>query len=232
METKIKVKKAQDIIGYEFRDDALLRVALTHASMTQGEGEDNERMEFLGDAILNVILSEILYHAFPQKNEGGLTLMKSFLVSRSTLARVARGISLRECFLLGKGISRRKELPDSVLANVFEAVLAAIYLDGGFAPARDFIHRTLSPEVDNIANTANHFNYKSMLQDNALRLFGVSPEYRVLEEVGPDHGKDFRVQAVINGRPYAQAWGKTKKEAQQRAAEASLILLEEEKNSL
>ena len=224
MDSKItsKLAGAEKILGYTFKNKDLLLQSLTHASFTQGEGKDNERLEFFGDAILNVITSEILYYQFPEKSEGDLTLIKSFVVSRSTLARVLRSMELREFCFLGKGIAQSKTLPDSVLANFYEAVLAGIYIDGGVEPAKTFVKSTLDAEIDNVLKKNHKYNYKSFLQDLTLKLYGVNPEYKVVEETGPDHGKNFRVITIVNGNTYGEGWGKNKKEAQQNAAKVTL----------
>lgn len=227
MNSKItsKLAGAEKILDYTFKNKELLLQSLTHASHTQGEGKDNERLEFLGDAILNVITSEILYYQFPDKSEGDLTLIKSFVVSRTTLARVLRNAEFRKYCFLGKGIAQSKVLPDSVLANFFEAVLAAIYIDGGMKPAKEFVKSLLNSEIDNVLKKNHKYNYKSFLQDMTLKLYGVNPEYEVVEETGPDHGKNFRVKTIVNGNSYGEGWGKNKKEAQQNAAKVTLEIL-------
>jgi ribonuclease-3 len=216
---------AQDIlarcerrVGYIFRDRAMLRAALTHASGAEHRLASNERLEFLGDAILGFVVCEMLFQQFPQYLEGELTKVKSVVVSRQTCAKISEALGLQEFLILGKGMTTTPTVPPSVLADVFESLLAAIYLDGGHEAARQFINTYIGPEVELAAAGELGGNYKSLLQQFAQREFGSTPTYHLLDEKGPDHSKCFKMVAQVSGVRYQPAWGRNKKEAEQRAA--------------
>lgn len=222
MVVKAALERCQNIVGYRFRENEILRQALTHASCALEAGDNNERLEFLGDAILSMIISEYLFTNFPEIREGELTQIKSFVVSRSVLAKKARGMGLRECLLLGKGIAQRERLPESVYANAFEALIAGIYLDGGIDIVRDFIINALNDEIDAVLAKTHMPNYKSILQEYTQKEMHTTPTYRVIEERGPDHGKVFKIIAKINGKVFSPGTGLTKKQAEQHAAQKAL----------
>lgn len=181
-------------------------------------------MEFLGDAILDMVVCEELYRKFPQYLEGDLTKIKSAVVSRRTCCEVALELGLQNVLIIGKGISSREQMPLSLAANVFEAIIAAIYLDAGFETVRAFILRTIGPQIDEIAASAHQQNYKAVLQQHAQKALGAGPLYELLDEKGPDHAKCFEVCVSIDGRRFTSAWGPNKKQAEQKAA---LLALEE-----
>ncbi len=210
--------QCQKVLNYEFRQLAYLRSALTHASGADHRLASNERLEFLGDAILGAVVCDMLYHEFPESLEGALTRIKSVVVSRRTCAKVSRKLGLEEFLFLGKGMGPSDQTPDSVLADVFESLIGAIYLDGGMAAARRFIERHMGPEIDATASDQAGTNYKSTLQQAAQRQFGETPVYLLLDEKGPDHSKCFKIAAQIGSRRFAPAWGPNKKDAEQRAA--------------
>ena len=212
-------------LGYRFRNRGLLELALTHSSSTVAALTDNERLEFLGDAVLALAVNEHLYRIMPGEPEGELTRIKSAVVSTVTLARVARQLGLAEFMRLGKGLGDRAALPDSVHANVTEAVLAAIYLDAGLAPAKELVIRLLEPEIAEITAAAGRENAKSQIQELAQRRFGVAPRYRVLRESGPQHEKTFVVAVEFKGRTFPEFSAHTKKEAEQGAARLALEVL-------
>ena len=210
--------ECQATIGYQFRQPELLRAALTHASGAETRGASNERLEFLGDAVLGLVTCEQLFLRFPDYQEGDLTKVKSVVVSRRTCARISRELNLGDFLFLGKGMHAHAAVPASLLADVFESLVAAIYLDGGLEAAREFILRYVGPEIEQVAEGAHGGNFKSLLQQVAQREFGATPLYHLLDEKGPDHSKCFKIGAVIGGQPYAAAWGRNKKEAEQKAA--------------
>jgi len=212
-------------LGYEFRNPALLYAALTHASGALHRLASNERLEFLGDAILGAVVCELLYHRFPDFLEGDLTKIKSVVVSRSTLAKLSAQEGLQDFLILGKGMITHAEMPASLLADVFESLVAAIYLDGGHEAARDFIVERLGPEVEFAASGDSAMNFKSSLQQHAQREFGQTPIYQLLDEKGPDHSKCFKISAQIGKMRYSPAWGRNKKEAEQRAARNAICEL-------
>ena len=150
--------------------------------------------------------------------EGQLTKIKSVVVSRITCAKISKSLGLASVLIVGKGMSTARSVPRSLLADVFESLVAAVYLDGGTAAARDLVGRLLQPEIDLAASGASDDNYKSLLQQIVQRDFGATPSYQVLEEQGPDHNKYFRVSAQFDQREFPPAWGSNKKEAEQRAA--------------
>jgi ribonuclease-3 len=205
-------------LGYTFRDARLLRAALTHASGAEHRLASNERLEFLGDAILGMVVCELLFHQFPQYLEGDLTKIKSVVVSRQTCAKISEALGLQEFLILGKGMTTHPTVPPSLLADVFESLVAAIYLDGGEPAARQFINAYIGPEVELAAAGELGGNYKSLLQQFAQREYGSTPTYHLLDEKGPDHSKCFKIVAQVRGQRYQGAWGRNKKEAEQRAA--------------
>jgi ribonuclease-3 len=224
-EAAIDVAECQRRIGYEFRDPALLVAALTHASGAQHRLASNERLEFLGDAILGFLVCETLYRGFPESLEGDLTRIKSVVVSRETCSRISEQLQLIDFLIVGKGLSVTRPVPTSVLSDLFESLVAAIYLDGGLDAVRPLVDRFLLPEIAEVASGAQGSNHKSLLQQRAQRDFGITPTYEVIEETGPDHSKSFHVSAQIGTRRYSPAWGRNKKEAEQRAASNALVEL-------
>jgi ribonuclease-3 len=216
------LKECQEALGYQFRDPSLLALALTHASRKSEDIPSNERIEFLGDAVLGMVISEYLFHTHPDLTEGDMTQIKSVVVSRPTLAVESERLGLWRFLSVGKGMESLEELPASLLANVFEAVVGAILLDGGLECARDFVLQNLRSQIELVENDRHSKNYKSMLQEFSQREFGALPTYDLLKEEGPDHMKSFLVVAVIDGKKYETAWGRSKKEAEQNAAMATL----------
>lgn len=212
-------------IGYEFSDIALLRSALTHASGAQHRLASNERMEFLGDAILGVVVCDRLFHLYPGYLEGELTKIKSVVVSRQTCAKISESLGMQEFLILGKGMTTHPTVPPSLLANVFESLIAAIYLDGGMEPARAFVTRLVEPQIESAEAGESGENHKSALQQLAQRDHGATPSYLVLDEKGPDHSKCFKIAAQVGSMQYQAAWGRNKKEAEQRAARNALAEL-------
>lgn len=216
------IDRAAKILDYQFSDLSLLEEALTHASSAGDRLQSNERMEFLGDAILGFVVCEYLYTQYTDLLEGELTKIKSAVVSRRACARIAQQIDLAEMLNLGKGMEARRSIPSSVAAAVFESVVAAIYLDGGMAPARRFILQHLIPFIEEAAVSAHQQNFKSVLQQYAQKSLPHNPSYVLLDEKGPDHAKAFQVCVEINGRRFGSAWANSKKEAEQKAALVAL----------
>lgn len=209
-------------IGYTFNDKELLRESLTHASGASHRLRSNERLEFLGDAIMGAVVCEILYRQYPEYLEGDLTKIKSVVVSRQTCAKVSEALGLEKFLVLGKGMTTHPNVPPSLLADVFESLIAAIYLDGGNEPARAFIETYMAPEIELAAGGDHSGNYKSLLQQLAQRERGQTPTYALLDEKGPDHSKCFKMAAQIGRTRFPAAWGRNKKEAEQRAAQNAL----------
>ena len=224
-EPPVDTAECQRRIDYSFRDPSLLVAALTHASGAQHRLASNERLEFLGDAILGFIVCESLYRLFPDSLEGDLTRIKSVVVSRDTCGRVSEQLGLTDFLIVGKGLAVNRPVPPSVLSDLFESVVAAVYLDGGIEPVRRLVERFLHPEIVAVAAGEQGSNHKSLLQQLAQRDFGVTPTYEVVDETGPDHSKSFHVAAHVGSRAYTPAWGRNKKEAEQRAASNALAEL-------
>ena len=176
--------ECQRRVGHQFRDLGLLKAALTHASGAEHRLASNERLEFLGDAILGSIVCDLLYRRFPDYLEGDLTKIKSVVVSRQTCAKISRAMGMEGCLILGKGMITHPSVPPSLLADVFESLVAAIYLDGGVQAARQFVELHVGPEIEATAEGASGDNYKSLLQQLAQREFGTTPVYRLLDEKG------------------------------------------------
>jgi len=218
----------QQAIDYRFRDRGLLEHAMTHTSRANedvsGGVVDNESMEFLGDALLGFVVADLLFHEFPEFDEGEKSKTKASLVSTASLARQAERLRIGEHLLLGKGEEktggRRKQ---ALLADGYEALLAAVYLDGGIEPARGFITREFR---DLIADVRRHGvggeDYKSALQELLQSRDQPLPEYRLVNTLGPDHSKLFEVEVVVRGEPLSRATGSSKKDAEQEAARAAL----------
>lgn len=217
-----ELDRCEKRIGYTFKNKSLLRYALTHASGARHRLASNERLEFLGDAILGAVVCEVLYRRFPEYLEGELTKIKSIVVSRQTCAKISEQLGLEEFLILGKGMTTHPTIPMSLLADVFESLVAAMYLDGGDAAARAFVEKYVLPEIELAAGGDHEGNYKSMLQQLAQRDYGTTPTYQLLDEKGPDHSKCFKMSAQIGRNRYQPAWGRNKKEAEQRAARNAL----------
>jgi ribonuclease III len=212
----------QDAVGYRFHNPDLLRAALTHTSGANTRGASNERMEFLGDSVLGLITCEQLYLRFPEYQEGDLTKVKSVVVSRKTCAQFSRDLKLSRFLILGKGLSGHAEIPANILADVFEALVAAIFIDGGYDAVKPFVLHFIEPEVEKVAAEAVANNAKSQLQTMAQKEYGDTPKYLVLDEQGPDHDKCFKIVAEIGGHQFTPVWGRNKKEAELRAAQNAL----------
>lgn len=220
--TAESLERCEERIGHRFADRTLLVAALTHASGAQHRLLSNERLEFLGDAILGSVVCEVLFHRYPEYLEGDLTRIKSVVVSRRTCTKISKQLGLQEFLILGKGMATSPSIPPSLLADVFESLIAAIYLDSGSEAARQFIVGNMGPEIDDVAADSHGGNFKSLLQQHAQRESGVTPVYQLLDEQGPDHSKSFKVAARVDERRYHPAWGRNKKEAEQRAARNAL----------
>jgi ribonuclease-3 len=217
-----RMQDLEVLLGHSFREKAYLVNALSHSSIKTERRPSNERLEFLGDSVLGLIISDALYRRFPEDDEGTLTRIKSQAVSRSTLQRVAVAMGLDRFILVGKGVAKR-EIPASLLGNLFEAIVGAIYLDAGLAASRKFVMRHLDIIVEEIVEDRAERNYKSMLQHYCQREKGGVPTYRVLQESGPAHSRAFDVAVILNGREFGRARGISKKEAEQGSARAAMI---------
>jgi ribonuclease-3 len=216
----------QTQIGYTFQDPELLRTALTHSSGADTPQHSNERMEFLGDAVLGYVMCNYLFDTFPTMLEGDMTKIKSSVVSRSTCQQICKEIGLDKFLILGRGLGRINRVPDSIYANTMESFIASIYLDGGLDEARNFILRVFRNEIERLLKDHDADNFKSLLQHHSQKYLGHTPEYKVIEITGPEHHKAFHVGVKVGAREFPSAWGATKKIAEQRAAENALAVLE------
>jgi ribonuclease-3 len=217
-------------IGYTFRDAALCETAMTHTSWLNEAGDtsrsDNERLEFLGDAVLALVVSDLLMRRFPNRSEGELTRARAALVSEGGLARAAHAIELGKWIFLGKGEERAGgRTRQSIVANALEALMGAIYVDGGIAPAAAVAERLFAGMLEDVERHAQLDN-KSRLQERAQALWQTTPTYEVVAQEGPDHDRRFEVALTLRGREYGRATGRSKKEAEQSAAAQALAALD------
>ena len=217
-------EQLEKTLQYHFKDRALLKKSFTHSSSAQ-KLESNERLEFLGDSILGLVICQALFERFPSYLEGDLTKIKSKLVSRKTCSFIASQLDLESMLTLGPGMQKSRALKGSIAAATLEAVIAAIYIDGGFEAARAFILRVFAPLIDHSDAAEHQENYKSLLQQFAQQNLNHTVSYEILDEKGPDHNKCFESAVVIDKKRYPSAWGNTKKEAQQMAAYNALVEL-------
>lgn len=224
-----QLELCEDRIGYEFEDVHLLKRCLTHTSAARTRLDSNERLEFLGDAILGSVICERLYHNNPEQTEGELTQSKSAIVSRKSCAHACQRMRITECIFVGRGISQTRRMPSSIEAGVIEALIAGIFLDGGFEAARDVIVDWFADELCPDTDTDDSPNYKSDLQQYVQSRGLPTPRYEVQYEQGPDHSKRFLITAVVGDEEFPPAWGNSKKKAEQRAAgNAMATLLDED----
>ncbi len=219
------LRQVEQIVDYKFSDKNLLETALTHSSAVDDRLQSNERLEFLGDAILAIVICQALFERFSDYLEGDLTKIKSKLVSRETCAQISGRLGLQRFLKVGKGMISNRALSGSLAAGVLETVIAAMYLDGGFNVARDFILRVFGSLIDQADAEQAQGNYKSLLQQYAQERFNATPSYVLLDEKGPDHHKCFELGVVITDQQFPSAWGANKKEAEQKAAFNALVEL-------
>lgn len=215
-------ERAEAIVGHRFKDAALLDLALHHASTADTPLSSNERLEFLGDAVLGIVVCDLVFRRYPALREGDMTKIKSRVVSREMCAVIAQRLGLDALLVLGKGMQGGTALPASLAAAALEAVIGAVYLDGGMDVAAGFVRPLVSDLIDKAANSGHQQNFKSVLQQHAQQAFGQTPMYRTLDEQGPDHSKCFKICVDIGGRRFEGCWGQTKKKAEQEAALAAL----------
>ncbi len=226
---KSKTSEIETKIGYKFDDKSLLTLSLIHRSFVNENrdlvDEHNERLEFLGDAVLGVLVSEYLYKYLPSTPEGELSYLRSRLVEAGSCVLYVQDLKIEDYILLGKGErmndGRGRE---SILSDLFEAVIGAIYLDGGIEAARRFLFQNFSSQINNIMKKPLH-NWKALLQDYSQKTYQQTPIYEVAEESGPDHSKTFVISVQINREEIGRGTGPSKKEAQQQAAQNALQYL-------
>lgn len=221
-----KFDELQTRIGYRFKDLSLLRLALTHPSIAQDAGigqENNQRLEFLGDAVIQLVLSRELYDRYPDDDEGTMTKARSQLVRRETLTKQSVVLNLGPMLIISRGedLNGGRERP-SILADAFEAVVGAVFLDGGFDHARTFILNTFGPVISELEVTSATGNPKGDLQEVLQAISPDAPQYRLLSSFGPDHAKSFECAVIHKGEEIGRGTGKSKKLAESQAAAVAL----------
>jgi len=223
------LEQLTEILKYSFNEISLLDSALTHKSYSfefnNGVG-DNERLEFLGDSIIGLCVSEILFHKYPDYPEGKLTLMKSYLVSKKFLAELAVQLDIGKFIKLGTGEEKtggRKRM--TILGNTFEAIAGAIFVDGGYCCASEFINRFIEPKLEIMEISALIYNYKNLLQIYFQKEYGKLPHYKIHEESGPQHEKIYTIAVTIDDRILGIGSDSSKKKAGQKAAQNALSKL-------
>lgn len=216
------VQIVEQMTGHRFADPDLVLRALTHSSVVDQRLDSNERLEFLGDAVLGIVACERIFERFPDLLEGEMTKIKSAAVSRHACAQIASSLGLDSLLLLGKGMKSQGPLPSSLAAGVLESIIGALYLDARFETTRAFILEQLDPLIDKAYESGHHQNYKSVLQQHAQTTLNATPYYRILDEKGPDHAKCFKVGVEIGERKFISCWGRSKKQAEQEAALSAL----------
>jgi ribonuclease-3 len=228
-----KIEELNKKLGYTFKQPSLLMQAFRHASYVNEQAdsilEDNERLEFLGDAVLDLAISHLLMDLFKDAEEGQLSKFRAMVVDEAGLYQVALTLGLGDHLLLGKGEeqSRGREKP-SILSNTTEALIGALYLDAGFKKTMAIIHKCFAPLLESIGTREMVHDFKSLLQEYTQQTYKTLPKYRLAEESGPAHDKTFKVFLTVNGQIVAEGKGKSKKEAEQEAAKEALFCLKED----
>lgn len=220
------LEQLEQTLGYTFENKELLIEALTHKSYKQPY--NNERLEFLGDAVLDLVIGEYLYNKFPKSNEGALSKMRASLVNEEGFTKLAKHIQLGNyIFISNAEDNNNGRNKPSLLSNAYEAIIGAIYLESGLAKVDAIVAQTIEKVYPEISLNTLFKDYKTALQELTQAEFGVTPEYRLLNSSGPDHQKEFEVAVFISNKKYAKAKGKSKKASQQEAARITLALLGE-----
>lgn len=221
------INEFEEIIGLEFNDKNLLLQSLTHRSYINEnrnlKNGHNERLEFLGDAVLELVITDYLYQEYPEKNEGDLTSIRSALVNAQTCAEVAKNININDFLLLSRGEAKDTgRARQYILANALEAVIGAIYLDLGYDKAKDFILKFITPMTEKIIEDELWIDAKSKFQEKAQDKVSITPSYKTIKETGPDHDKKFTVGVFLGDQKIAEGDGDSKQDAEQSAARKAL----------
>lgn len=223
-ELELKLDECQEKLGYRFKTIRYLFTALMHSSFAPTHQDSNERLEFLGDAVLGLVIANMLYNHFPNEAEGPLSVMRSAIVSRKSCCRVAREIGIDHFLFIARGIHF---IPDSMIANLMEAVIGAVFLDAGYDAVCPLIERWFQSEVELFLETDLMDNHKAVLQALVRNEFPCQlVEYLLVDEKGPQHLRCFEIQVKIGERLFPAAWGNSKKEAEQHAAENAISVIE------
>ncbi|HNQ65674.1 MAG TPA: ribonuclease III [Smithella sp.] len=231
------LKKLEERLDYRFRDVDLLVTALTHRSYVNENRQpgvsDNERLEFLGDSVLGLCVSDLLIKKYVDGSEGDLTKMRSVLVGEKNLAQLARELQIGNCLLIGRGEENAgSRARDSFLANAFEAVVAAVYLDSGYENVRAVVKKLIEPFLEKETLPSDYFDYKTLLQEFCQRKFKTIPMYLLADTSGPEHAKVFEVKVVIVDKLTAIGTGTSKKEAEKQAAQKAWKILQDDESQL
>lgn len=221
-----QLEEIQEKLGYEFDDHTVLMQALTHSSLSHRGLDHNERLEFLGDSVLETVVCEHLFRSFPELPEGRLSEIRSVVVSSSSLFKTASNLDLDQHCRVSRGLMQQDQIPDSILANMVEALIAAIYLDGDLDAARAFILDQLEPILSEVMESENALDYKSLLQQYTQKRWNKIPHYNIVSEEGPDHDKHFKATVSIRGEAYGPGTGTSKQEAESDAARKAIDQLE------
>jgi ribonuclease-3 len=222
------MKSLENKLGYKFNNTPLIKKALTHKSYVKNKTDSNERLEFLGDAVLELVVTEYLIHRYQDIDEGKLSKIRAASVNTKTLSSIAKELELYKHLKVGK--SEKKEgivYNDSILEDAFEAIVGAIYLDSGLDDAKTFVMNNLSSIIENIVKTGMIFDYKTHLQEITQKEFACLPEYRIIKEDGAEHDKVFYCEVLINEKSFGVGAGKSKKEAEKEAAKLAIEKLGE-----
>ncbi len=228
-ERKRELQLFQSQAQVRFRSYELLNLAFSHRSYANENPDsvdNNEKLEFFGDSVLGLVVSEYLMLTLPDRSEGDMAKIKSFVVSEDSLAEIARRLRVDNFILIGRGEEysggRSKK---ALLADAMEAIIGAYYLDSGFRAVRSFIRQLLIPEINKVLEDRHRKDYKTLLQEHVQKRFKTYPRYRVVHRKGPDHNKTFWIEVAINRKVYGPGSGKNKKEAEQNAAEIAYLAI-------
>lgn len=229
---KNDIKKLVESIKYNFKNEDLLELALTHRSYVneslQTVKKDNEKLEFLGDSVLNLITTEYIVNTFENLNEGELSKIKSQIISETVFAAISKDLCIGEYLYLSKGENMSGgRNRNSILGDAFEALIGAIFLDSDYYTTRDIALKLLIPKINNLSKIDGVGDYKTKLQEYVQSIYKTTPEYELIESVGPDHDKSFKVKVSINGKVLAYGLAKSKKNAEKQAAKKAMIELGE-----
>ncbi len=219
------IERLQGIIGYEFSDKTLLEAAVTHCSVTADRDKTYERMEFLGDAVLGMLVAEYLYRSDNNYSEGEMTQIKSSVVSRKTLMYVGRELKLEEFLRVDNGLTKSASVSSSITSDAYEAIIGAIYLDSGIEAARAFMLRTITDELTDVEENKKTTGFKSLLQEKLQANGNPEPEYDITEVTGPAHDRRFKAEVTAMGKVCGSGWGRTKKDAEKAAAREAMAML-------
>ena len=229
--TKKMIAGLEDNFNYKFKDHSLLERGFTHKSFIneaeKGSAQDNEKLEFLGDAVLSLTISLLLMESFPELDEGLLSKKRSSIVNEKTLAKLSRKMRFGDFFLLGKGeeLTNGRD-KDSLLADSMEAIIGAVYLDGGFDAAKSFVTRHFKNIISYSAKPGSYKDYKTLCQEKAQKVYKKTPEYRLISVKGPEHDKMFESEIFIGQNSFGTGKGRSKKDSEQKCARVALKRLE------